>query len=351
MKTHKTGSSTVLSVLNRFADINNLEVALPFRPNVLLDWPHKFKESVVDKRRLRNGRADILCNHAVFTSKQELDKVVHPNSKYITIVRDPAARFESQFFFENFDQVMKLENTSNPILEFQNSFIKLTDPNVMNWDRYTRSKLPLLRNGMLFDLTGINTLRMKDEEFDYTHQVSKIMDTFDLVMITEYFDESLVLLQELLGWTVLDIVYAKKRVRNVTHSELLTAETKLAIYENNKGDLELYGHFKHLFLKQIDNYKNDFQRAVEVFRRFNTEINNQCHQSSNTISVDKLRKNLRDLELDKNDWKMIGKIDPIHPCFCSKLHRDENEYLDYLWEKFPPYHYLPSAVTRKWLNC
>ena len=29
MKTHKTGSSTITSIFNRFADINQLEIALP----------------------------------------------------------------------------------------------------------------------------------------------------------------------------------------------------------------------------------------------------------------------------------------------------------------------------------
>ena len=323
-------------------------MALPFHPQILLGWPHKFKAAFVDKKRLRKGRADILCNHATFSTREEFGKVVHPNAKFLTILRDPITRFESQFFFERFDRIFKLENASNPILEFHKDFVSLTS---RGYGWRVANKLLLLRNGMLFDLTGINFLRTIYNKTDFNHHIKTINHIFDLVMITEYFDESLVLLMKLLGWGMLDIVYMKKVVRNSTHSVLLTKETKTMISEQNKGDIELYQYFKDSFWKQVENYGKEFERDVEVFRKLNKEINTQCHQQKDTISANRLRRKLSDFGLDRNEWEMIGEIDDIDPCFCSKLHRDENEYLDYFWAKFPPYHYLPSVDKGKWLNC
>jgi len=47
LKTHKTGSSTITSILNRFADMNNLEIAIPLIEN-RFDWPYEFKVGKVD---------------------------------------------------------------------------------------------------------------------------------------------------------------------------------------------------------------------------------------------------------------------------------------------------------------
>lgn len=64
VKTHKTGSSTITNILNRFADLRELNVALPAMGDVRFAWPRKFHWSHVDLLRLDGQPANVLANHA-----------------------------------------------------------------------------------------------------------------------------------------------------------------------------------------------------------------------------------------------------------------------------------------------
>ena len=82
---------------------------------------------------------------------------------------------------------------------------------------------------------------------------SEIETTFGLVMIMEYFEESIVLLKDQLCWHYDDLIYLKLNVQKGQKSSLSTkAEEKLRKWLT--ADQMLYDHFKGLFLQKIKSF-------------------------------------------------------------------------------------------------
>ena len=338
LKTHKTASSSVTSILNRFVDTNNLEMALPHGAEHRFFWPEPFRARTVDLSRLRNGKADFLCNHAVFSSRSEFQKVLHPHTKYITILRDPVERFESMFYFEGFHKLYPNNATQNPLLSFVDS---IDDKHLK--DNMTLQQLiqfPLLvRNGMIFDLTSYVSQDIPTgEQFD-TH-INQVAETFDFVLLAEYFDEGLVLLRKFFNWSFLDLVYQRKNTRRIRHQELLTAEVRKKVGWLNKGDIDLYNHFKTLFHKRIEIYGEEFERDLEIFRVLNGNMNIQCKQSDSIVSKADMKYAMEEIYVTRREMEMIGDLENIPNCFCTKLWRGEIQYVEYFKNKFLPYHFL-----------
>ncbi|KAI8516681.1 hypothetical protein Bbelb_052620 [Branchiostoma belcheri] len=90
--------------------------------------------------------------------------------------------------------------------------------------------------------------------------VRTIDEDFDFVMLTEYFDESLVLLKRLMCWTIRDIVYFKStNVRNCPHEEVqLPPDLQQAHKEWSFVDYALYDHFNKSFWRRINSSGNDY---------------------------------------------------------------------------------------------
>ena len=203
LKTHKTGSSTFVNILFRYGDRRNLTFVLG-PDNDHLKWPQRFRiSSALPIHRQPN----ILCSHTRF-NKKPLNWLFPPEtSKYVTILRNPVDNFESTFnyyhlgreFGLGIDPVVALEK----FLERPSSYY------------YTSGKFVVksffLRNPMMFDL-GLS-LRYFQNYTAVTDYIKFLNKEFDLVMIMDYFDESLVLLKRLLGWDIEDILYVKVNKR------------------------------------------------------------------------------------------------------------------------------------------
>ena len=78
---------------------------------------------------------------------------------------------------------------------------------------------------MAFDL-GLEQENFSNEE-EITELIENISKRFDLVLIAEYFDESLVLMKRMLCWDFEDIVYVKHKVRNTLFRNNVTEKQKV----------------------------------------------------------------------------------------------------------------------------
>ena len=95
LKTHKTGSTTVQNILVRHAEKNNLFVGLPKGNDFRFQYSHgrKFeKQFVVPSKHEIN----ILCHHMRF-DREQVGSVMPEDTKYFTILREPAELFASYF--------------------------------------------------------------------------------------------------------------------------------------------------------------------------------------------------------------------------------------------------------------
>ena len=117
LKTHFTGSDVITNILNRFADLRGLRVALPSGGLSTFYWPSRFHWKYVDIMLLDGALPNILCNHARFNG-DVMDEIMPPRTAFLTIVRDPMSHFEVTFRNLEFAEVLEMEGVPHPHLVF-----------------------------------------------------------------------------------------------------------------------------------------------------------------------------------------------------------------------------------------
>ena len=100
---------------------------------------------------------------------------------------------------------------------------------------------------------------------------------FDLVMITDYFDESVVLLKRLLRWKLDDILYFKSNERQDKEKAVgLTDQVKDSIKRWNAADDLLFRYFNQTFWQKIETEGESFYDDLEAFRRKKEQLSRLC---------------------------------------------------------------------------
>ena len=85
-------------------------------------------------------------------------------------------------------------------------------------------------------------------------------------MISDYFDESVVLLKRLLCWEFDDILYHKANKRiDEERAVDLSEDAKENIKRWNKADVFLYQHFNQTFWRKIQLEGEDFYNDLATF--------------------------------------------------------------------------------------
>ncbi|KAM7377154.1 hypothetical protein PAMA_013774 [Pampus argenteus] len=239
LKTHKTASSTMQNLLFRFAERNNLTVALPVQAyGHQFCYPRSFTSHFVHPHTLP---ANIITNHMRF-NKAEIKRLMPNDTIYLTILREPGSMFESLFTYYN-QHCQTFKRVPNGSLE---AF--LDEP--MRYYRPDEKFSMYARNTLTFDLGGDKDRPATDVAYVKAF-VAEIERTFSLVMITEYFDESLVLLRHLLSWDMDDILYVKLNMRGMSSKQSLTPGLTAKIRAWNSIDAQLYDHFNASLWRQL----------------------------------------------------------------------------------------------------
>lgn len=240
LKTHKTASSTVQNILFRFAERNNLTVALPKRQyGHLFCNPEPFSARCVHPHTLP---PNIIANHLRF-SVDELRRVAPADARYVTILREPAAMFESLFTYYN-QQCGTFRRAPGGSLD---AFLERP----LRYYRPREKNANYARNALTHDLGGDKDRPAADAAYAgaFTARVER---DFSLVMIAEYFDESLVLLRRLLSWDPEDLVYVKLNVRAPGSKRRLTPGLAGKVRAWNWIDAHLYDHFNASLWRQLE---------------------------------------------------------------------------------------------------
>ncbi|XP_066939161.1 galactosylceramide sulfotransferase-like [Macrobrachium rosenbergii] len=226
LKTHKCGSSTVQNVFLRYGLKNNLTFALPESGNIF-GIPELFEAKMIPNHLLPpGGKVDLFVTHSRL-NVPEHSKVLHEDSRWVTIIRDPARQYESLFIFFKLGEAYGLNLT------------QFRDMPIEKLAALPRRLGIYGRNQVLFDLgypdnMSVTQLRSAMDRLD---------KLFDLVMISEFMDESLVLLRHLLCWTLNDVVSFTMNARREALKPPLEPELLSALRELNSADVLLYDHF------------------------------------------------------------------------------------------------------------
>ena len=127
----------------------------------------------------------IFCLHTIW-NYEEVSKTVGANTTYVTIIRDPVDLFESLWVYARLYDYYKTDLETFALSPKIGLFA-------------TRAKKRLGRNQMLWDF-GLDAKSM-DNVTAVKNKIEEIDKTFDLVMMAERFDESMILLMDELCWS------------------------------------------------------------------------------------------------------------------------------------------------------
>ena len=136
-----------------------------------------------------------------------------------------------------------------------------------------------ISNSNLFDM-GLEQEDLQNMALIKTY-IDKMEEEFDLVMIADYFDESLILLKRLLCWKFEDIVYVKLRVKKKKKKLEFEEEVKKNILTWNRADVTLFHHFNKTFWRKVQQEGPSFYEDLIAFRKINQDIIKECASPSN----------------------------------------------------------------------
>ncbi|XP_069070742.1 galactosylceramide sulfotransferase isoform X1 [Pleurodeles waltl] len=321
MKTHKTGSSTILNILFRFGEKNSLKFAFPSGRNDFF-YPSYFERGQVEG--YQPGMCfNVFCNHMRFRY-HEVHLLVPADTTYVTVLRDPALLFESSFnYFKHVVPLTWKLSGEDTMAEFLRDPWHYYDPDGIN-SHY-------LRNLLFFDLGYDNNLNAESPLVEA--QIKEVGARFQLVMLMEYFDESLVLLRDLLCWDLQDIVYFKLNARRDSTISQLTPELYQKAADWNQIDTKLYRYFNATFWHKVDTYGRErMARDVAELQKENEKMRRVCIEGGHAVDYESIQ------ESALQPWQPVGEknilgynlkknIDVKYKRLCRKMLTPEIQYM------------------------
>lgn len=273
IKTHKTGSSTAINLFQRFAFLNNLTVALPRNDDVFLGWPRLLTNILDVTLSLPNNstKFNYVINHIIY--RTDLIPSLFPAEPVkVTLVREPVQQIRSSFNYYNIlheegdtttSVVKRMELFFSDPVRFDSSYY------MDNWFVKSRTRNPQLADlGLPYD--KMNNMTLIDQH------VSMIISDFNLIMVADMMDESLVLLKRLMRWQLIDILYEKKySLPYIGKDEIISEELESKINSWVLGDNLLYWKAKEVLFRLMANEKN-FKEELLNFREINMQVESYC---------------------------------------------------------------------------
>ncbi|XP_014663917.1 PREDICTED: galactose-3-O-sulfotransferase 3-like [Priapulus caudatus] len=248
-----------------------------------------------------------------------MHRLMPPATKYVAILREPYAQFWSTMnYFHGFQESSPLHGQR--IRKQGKVFLGDPDFYYEYLDYSARHSIQ-----MSHDL-GLPA-RHRRNETEIAEFLRRTDEDFDLVLIREYFDESLVLLRRLLCWPLRSIVYQTRNAK--TYETSVTPTTSSQEHENedrnlraayrawNAADARLYDHFNATLWKRIAREEN-FHEEVSFFRMTNRKVSIACAR------LGRLKKKSSAVRVRKSKWSPAFSIDGG---VCHRLELDMISYL------------------------
>ena len=186
----------------------------------------------------------------------------HRRAKYFAIIRDPINRVLSTYYYV-------LSQKNNP----QNLS---TSNNQMTIYDYVQSGVnPFLINGQTQLISGktgnIDNPIIKSEEL-FSLAKENIANDFLFLGITEMFDETILILKNMLGWHMPYYSIAN-RTKKKPNYDAVNPTIISFIKEHNQLDIKLYNITKTSLLNRIAEENDIFQNRINKFKKINRLLN------------------------------------------------------------------------------
>ncbi|KFP44126.1 Galactose-3-O-sulfotransferase 2, partial [Chlamydotis macqueenii] len=326
LKVHKSASSTVMNILFRFGETHNLTFAFPTGGGNQLFYPHPFLARFVQGYSARSPRQfNILCHHMRFL-QPEVQKVVSSSAIYFSILRNPVQLMESSFVYYKGTSAFSRAHSLEEFLSQPYHYYNPADSN----SHYAK-------NLMTFDFGFNPDGEVSPERVQL--MLKGIEESFDLLLISEYFDESMVLLKETLCWDLDSVVSFPLNIRDSSTKSPLSDTIVEKIKDWNRLDWEIYTHFNRTFWERInrDIGQERMQREVKALRERQAELARTCLQGMGSVAPKDIKdSSLRPLQ--HGNAKILGYnikqgLDKETERMCRRLVTPELQYSSALYKK------------------
>ncbi|XP_046459086.1 galactosylceramide sulfotransferase-like isoform X3 [Daphnia pulex] len=281
MKNHKCASSTIENIIFRFAHKNKLNVVLPKSGNYL-SRTELFDHSSLNTTKWKNVEFDIFSLHNRW-NKKEVMALLREDVPTFTIVRDPVQVFKSMFHYlqpqfgkfygarDIHEMVVIIQNGSSPLLNKRAG--KLFGRNQMAWDM------------------GLSPEIFHDE-IAITEEIERLDREFDLVMVANRMEESLVLLKHLLNWPLENVVHLNLNRRKPEKSSVVSIEEREVLSDWLAADVRIFEHFSRRFDERVAEFNRkhstmpaflsglfEMESAMEREKQLLEEANKQLYDT------------------------------------------------------------------------
>lgn len=273
-----------------------------------------------------NTTPNILSSHSRY-NRDVLEQLMPNDTIYVTILRDPVTQFESTFSYMGFGKLLGISNDSDPLVAFFEKPKEILVNYLLTQDlRIYSDRLKLIRNGMFFDLG------LEPKDFENQDRINKsikaLHSQFDLVMLMEHFDESLILLKRLLCWDINDMTYFHLNERHSSQKRTdFSASLVDKIRNWSSADVKLYQHFRKVLIDKLSLQDEEFNKEVKVLQLRNYFLQHSCL----TENKDPTRQGLYDANVRM--FTIRQNITSALRRTCDRMLWDEVKYLRYLRRK------------------
>ncbi|XP_053543251.1 galactose-3-O-sulfotransferase 2 isoform X1 [Ictalurus punctatus] len=332
LKTHKTASSTILNILYRYGDTHNLTFALP--ENIYqFSYPHFFMSHFVKGMKSRRvTEFHIMCNHMRFQGP-EVRKVMPLDTFYFSILRNLVSMMESLLtYYKSISAFRNFKTVEDFLLDEGRSY-----SDTMPGNNYAR-------NNLTFDFGFNNSAPSGEAELDERAEalISAVESEFHLILILEYFDESMVLLRHALCWTLDDVVSFRLNSRSEKTRKSLSVEMTEQVKKWSSLDWRLYQHFNASFWRRIDTSlgRTKLQEEVELLRARRAVLEKTCLSEGGAVHpAHVLDSSLKPFQYGQaviQGYNIRPGLDNDTHRFCHRLIMPELQYTRALYVKqFP----------------
>lgn len=293
LKTHKCASSTVQNILLRYGYYRNLDFVIPTKSNYLGHPEHFTKSMIPDEMKTETNKYNIFTHHTRF-NYTSIKEIMHDDVTFVTILRDPVELFESSYSYYSMHEVYG--GSMHEVLKYP--------------------KINRLHNIRFLGKIGINQmsfdLGFPEKYFQEKEQIEKFINEidkqFNVVMISEYMEASLVLLSNIMNWPIVNVQFLPINVRLRERKTNLTNEERQKIRNINSVDTQLYNFFLKKFRNTIIHYGiNRMKKDVKSLMGLNTKLYRRCVKQTN----------------DKGYFKTISYEIKNDECFCVYSTKNE----------------------------
>ena len=260
IKMIKCASSVLTDMFRRFGVQRKLAFVLPPKGQIYIGWPYQIDDSFYRPSKSTLG-FDILCDHAVY-NRSKFSELMGRGTVYITSMREPFSQLKSTVNYYNILNISRVPMTvSGRFTEFMFNIEKYEAVYKSAEASPTRFCIPdgfsMTRNLMSFNL-GFPTggFRSTDEDLAYDSNlvrrwIDELDSTFSLVIIVEYFYESMVLLRRQMCWSLTDILFQTTTASSYGYRKEENVELVKLYRRWSSVDYHLYQHFSDRLWRQI----------------------------------------------------------------------------------------------------